>query len=825
MAALLFRNRMRLILLTALALFFFQSATCFGQVNATPRVSRQSITPQDFSAYIQANASKQKLDYAAKANTFFFFEDFETTAIYTAPAGWQKSTLGTDSAFTVGTAGTAFTQANFGGYWPVPAHGKFIMSNDDVCNCDKSEELLQLPEFDFTGKSGLLLSFEIYDDGLFGSLPTTVEMSVNNGAWDTILQVEHAIDWQYYRQPLTTADNQASVKIRFRWNDNGFHASGVALDNIGIGTQPDFDVSIASIFRKNATDNFYTDFLSNESHYQAFYDTITPGIHIKNLGNKPIDSLHVNFTIEGENGTQNQSTFFPLALQADTVVYFITSYTRYFDGATSITATLSHDSLDTNPKDNELTALIGNSESQLRYFENAPKLGFWYGANARYALATRFELAATDTIESIDVYFMTGTKVGSNISYKIYNDNFLPIYQSPFPEQVAASEINTWKSFPVNTSLVSGRYYIAFQTSVVDSVITGGYPKTPFTKTVAKADPNVFNNWQNIDFVPAMRITTKSRSCALDISALPTHPSCGIADGSISITSTGNNGTQNYLWNNLLIGNSALAQNLTVGSYAVTTTDNLGCADTASIALINQNAPTVAATLVEVLCNGESNGEIALEIAGGSAPYTVNWIGPNGFNSTQQDLTNLQGGLYTLLLTDNANCSVLQTFEVMEYAPLALELVPDYDQVYASITAEVTGGKPNYAYNWSGPQGYAAYIQTIELLDNTGLYSVDVTDQNGCTVSAEQQINNVGTEEVATNDFNIKIYPNPAADLLHFLCKAPFSLELLNTSGQIVRSFSESANCIDISDLSSGIYVARIYHLDGIYTSKISIQH
>jgi hypothetical protein len=50
-------------------------------------------------------------------------------------------------------------------------------------------------------------------------------------------------------------------------------------------------------------------------------------------------------------------------------------------------------------------------------------------------------------------------------------------------------------------------------------------------------------------------------------------------------------------------------------------------------------------------------GAISLAVQGGTAPYTYQWLGPNGFAATTKDLSNLAAGLYTVTVTDAAQCS------------------------------------------------------------------------------------------------------------------------------------------------------------------------
>src|SRR5690606_18682607 len=68
-----------------------------------------------------------------------FYEGFENAQRPNLPTGWSTQSL-SDEGFYTGTAGKSAGQTNKNGFWNVPLRGIFAMSNDDVCNCDKSKD-------------------------------------------------------------------------------------------------------------------------------------------------------------------------------------------------------------------------------------------------------------------------------------------------------------------------------------------------------------------------------------------------------------------------------------------------------------------------------------------------------------------------------------------------------------------------------------------------------------------------------------------------------------------------------------------------------------
>ncbi|MBK9506502.1 MAG: SprB repeat-containing protein [Bacteroidetes bacterium] len=89
------------------------------------------------------------------------------------------------------------------------------------------------------------------------------------------------------------------------------------------------------------------------------------------------------------------------------------------------------------------------------------------------------------------------------------------------------------------------------------------------------------------------------------------------------------------------------------------------------LTLVNAKADDVTA-LVTPATAGFTNGGITLTIAGGFAPYTFSWTGPDGFTSTLQDLTALAPGEYCVNVTDNYCGTTTVCVTVTEYQPNAI---------------------------------------------------------------------------------------------------------------------------------------------------------
>ncbi|HKK10558.1 MAG TPA: T9SS type A sorting domain-containing protein, partial [Bacteroidales bacterium] len=76
----------------------------------------------------------------------------------------------------------------------------------------------------------------------------------------------------------------------------------------------------------------------------------------------------------------------------------------------------------------------------------------------------------------------------------------------------------------------------------------------------------------------------------------------------------------------------------------------------------------------------------------------------------------------------------------------------------------------------------------------------------------------------------IKVYPNPTAEQLHFDFGAfksiPFAMELINASGQNVlrKSLNEKSGKIALGGMQNGLYILKFYFDEGVVRKKMMVE-
>ena len=230
----------------------------------------------------------------------------------------------------------------------------------------------------------------------------------------------------------------------------------------------------------------------------------------------------------------------------------------------------------------------------------------------------------------------------------------------------------------------------------------------------------------------------------------------GYSDGSASIIASGGTGNLSYLWSNQNQQNAVFG--LSYGNYWVITEDDLGCKVIDTV-LVDQPANLrVMLNSTNVLCNGDSTGQISSTIIGGTpflnGSYTYSWLlqgqsvgfnSPNIFNLASSQLP------YELIVTDYNNCTSNGFVFVAEPEELKIdtsELIPAYCENIATGSASViaVGGylNTNSEYQFSWNEGN----QTSMLVDYvSGNYVAYVEDDNGCLDSMLIEIPLVTTFE------------------------------------------------------------------------------
>ena len=235
------------------------------------------------------------------------------------------------------------------------------------------------------------------------------------------------------------------------------------------------------------------------------------------------------------------------------------------------------------------------------------------------------------------------------------------------------------------------------------------------------------------------------------------------------------------------------------GVYVDSLSANSGCDSIVVLDLTISDNLSANAIINNVLCYGDSSGQINLSVGLGIPPYTFQWS--NG--ATTQDIFQLFGdSTYTCLITDSFGCYLDTSFFISQ--PSNLQVTPIvtnvlcYGDSTGSINLNIFGGVSPYFVDWGSTDTNSLYA---------GYYNYTVTDSNGCLYTDSVEVLEEDEIDYTLNIQNIQCY----GDSTGFI---EVTMQLNSGMPPYVYSWfgpnSFSSSFEDIYNLTAGAYTLII---------------
>lgn len=283
---------------------------------------------------------------------------------------------------------------------------------------------------------------------------------------------------------------------------------------------------------------------------------------------------------------------------------------------------------------------------------------------------------------------------------------------------------------------------------VTSSQATGFQVDDPITiQVMPYSDPPVCEH-------PTDEVSAIYSNCFLAVNeGIFSDPSCtGLNDGIASIEVLNGEVPYSYSIDNEAPQTVSIFQNLTAGTYTLYATDNRGCIDSVTIVLEDPPLLEVNTSATPTTCFETMDGMLEATASGGVGDYSYAW---SIQNTTTATVDNVAAGMYEVVVTDEKNCTAMAIQEVQEPDELQVNVIINPTSCYGgsdgSAMALVSGGTPDYIYQWTGGADSPSFDNV-----SADTYFLTVTDGNGCSnisfVAIEEPTPAVAT--IATTPIN-----------------------------------------------------------------------
>lgn len=270
----------------------------------------------------------------------------------------------------------------------------------------------------------------------------------------------------------------------------------------------------------------------------------------------------------------------------------------------------------------------------------------------------------------------------------------------------------------------------------------------------------------------------------------------GASDGFINITVSGGLEPYSVQWFNVttnsVFSNTEDLADAPCGEYQMTVTDDNECTYSQNFIISCVPAITIEFETVPNPCGTPQGGlgEIDITVTGGhdEDPYTFSWVGPDGFTSTDEDLTGLNSGDYILTVTDSENCTTQITINVGQNDQFTVTEAITNASCFGVCDGAIditVDPDDTYTFSWTGPNGFANSNPDISGLC-AGSYTL-VVSFNDCEETFVYEV---------TQPQQIVITPTVVEPLCFGQNNGSIDIVVTNGSGDYSYNWAANPNCI-----------------------------
>ena len=290
------------------------------------------------------------------------------------------------------------------------------------------------------------------------------------------------------------------------------------------------------------------------------------------------------------------------------------------------------------------------------------------------------------------------------------------------------------------------------------------------------------------------------------------------ANGSIQLSASGGVGNYSYSKDNKLSWQSANSFiGLKAGSYTVVLHDNNGCEKNVGATLTQPSKINIAFKDMQPAFCSNPTGMATAAVTGGVSGYTYSWLdSKSNIVDTDVTLSNVKGGIYTLIVTDNNTCTMNGSVGITStdgakstYTATAAKC---FDSSDGSASITITDGDGPFVIEW--PDGQST-LQGVNL--KKGTYDVLITDSHNCPV--------VQTVEVTAPDALQLAVADETVPTCNGICDGTITLEAIGGVGNYTYQWNNGTVATQ-TQLCAAVYPVVVKDANGcILTKDIELKH
>jgi len=321
------------------------------------------------------------------------------------------------------------------------------------------------------------------------------------------------------------------------------------------------------------------------------------------------------------------------------------------------------------------------------------------------------------------------------------------------------------------------------------------------TYTITLTDGNGCVTTTTTTLVPPIALTISTQSVDVACS--------GGNSGSIQVVANNGSPGYNVSWSGVTTGNpngieintsggSFTIPSLTAGSYTIFVSDLNGCIDSNVVQVVEPTAISEQNLTTPALCSTSLDGTVGITVSGGIAPYNLELNGGALLNPPGDEIissggsytfTNLAIGNYTVIITDDNNCSITSSITInTNNNPPTVTMVNDTICNGQSVTlipvVNTSGGTflwgngssgttltispittTQYAvlYNYSGCLAQGSAFVVVNPIPTVTLSNETICAGESVTLSSISPQPTGGSYSWSTNNTNASITVNPTS--------------------------------------------------------------